>query len=326
MDLGPISKENQFSDENEPDYQDTELVRLIPDPFLDTAYRLKVEVPTGVISYFDYVALPDDADGQGKFKLETKQKFFECGTQQISASLTVEQINDLDKMFGVGEVDMNDVISNELLSELLHSMESDLYNRYKELGDISRRKYFGKTKLILEDKLGIKLDIIIKNDNIPRRLGTKILACANKIAFEGRRGPANFIVTNSKLGSILMEFPGFIYSVENAHPSKISPIGQFAGMTVFVNPFEMEDVVIIGANTKEHDPGIFIGEYKSLLRKCNFVDKDFVAKRKISLISRRGTVVVGSKPSDRFYTMRVKLSNETGPTKKILLSMLKNTL
>jgi len=324
MNLGPINTGDQDKNWNEPSYKDIELERLIQDPFLDTANRQKIEAPTGLIPHLDYVDMPAEtnSDWIAKFKLETRQKAFECGTYQINASLTAEQADDLEKFFGVDTIE---IVNRSLQEEVMTSMRNDLYSKYKELGEKSRRKYFGRTKLIVEDKLGVKIDVVLKNDDaLSRRLGVRILACASKIAVEGRRGPAHFAITNKRLGSILMDCPGFEYAIENTNPYKIAPIGQYAGMTIFVNPYETEDVVVVGANTREHDPGVFLGEYKALLRKFTMVDKEFTPKSRVSLVSRRALVAVGSRPEDRFYTMRVKLSNEVGPTKRILLSMLKN--
>jgi len=326
MDLGPINAGGQDKNWNEPSYKDIELERLIPDPFLDTANRQKIELPVGLIHYLDYVDMPAEtnSDWVAKFKLETKQKAFECGTHQINASLTAEQVDDLDKLYGVDIIQM---VNHSLQEEVMTSMKNDLYTKYKELGEKSRRKYFGRTKLIVEDKLGVKLDVVLKNDDaLSKRLGVRILGCANKIAVEGRRGPAHFAITNKKLGSILMDCPGFEYAIENTNPYKIAPIGQYAGMTIFVNPYETEDVVVVGANTREHDPGVFLGEYKALLRKFTMVDKEFTPKSRVSLVSRRGLVAVGSRPEDRYYTMRVKISSELDPVRKVLLSMLKNLL
>jgi hypothetical protein len=153
--------------------------------------------------------------------LSTFTKFVEAETFQVAASVTTEQIQDLNKQFGIDVISM---IENALVNEVSQAINKHILSRAFALGwsnhvqfnavdnqnlnlNLSTTAasntlaYVGKTNATTS--MTVPGQILTNNfenqSTLQRRLFSRILAAANVVANRGRRGPANFIVTNANV-------------------------------------------------------------------------------------------------------------------------------
>ena len=167
--------------------------------------------------------------------LSTFTKFVEAETFQVAASVTTEQIQDLNKQFGIDVISM---IENALVNEVSQAINKHILSRAFALG-WSNHVQFNNVEnqnlnlnLVLNGSTGTTAAYVNKSDQgvamaipagpastsyenlstLQRRLFSRILAAANVVANRGRRGPANFIVTNAAVASALQDISQFTFA------------------------------------------------------------------------------------------------------------------
>jgi hypothetical protein len=104
-----------------------------------------------------------------------------------------------------------------------------------------------------------------------RKLISKIFSLSHYIAVRGRRGAANYVITNSLIGSILQDSSGFTHSSLNTLLNGGQPyqIGNIGGLMVYVDPYmQWKDTrVLIGRGNKEiTEPGMTLVYNKESLK------------------------------------------------------------
>lgn len=101
------------------------------------------------------------------------------------------------------------------------------------------------------------------NGLLKRSLLSKILSLSNVIAVASRRGSANNIMVNTKLGAIIQDLNGFAF-LRQDHFSRSDlgyPIGILNGIKVYVNPYmEWNDTRVLLWKSSEDklDPGLVL--------------------------------------------------------------------
>jgi hypothetical protein len=246
--------------------------------FLDTSFPIEKDPKTGgtgTIIYMDFElgSIQDSSTKWGisepgvapqEVKLVTRTKFFELQRFQVKSSYPSEMIFDLNKYQGI---DADAMIGSTLDNEIDQVMLKKLYEKYNDLGEITRTSQFTKwKKIILKIFKKIVFTDYIKEDRKGiEKLYNKIVIEANRIASRTRIKPGDFIVCSSFIGSLLQDHPGF--SWEPSEDNKIifqnstfSHIGKMAGrIDVFVNAnLRFNDGwVIIGRKTNSHESGVY---------------------------------------------------------------------
>ncbi len=330
MNLGPVDSfpGADFFNPQIKEKEDIDLGVLHPDDFLDTSKRAKTDLPVGSIQYLDYVDLGRSEEGYNQIGLKTYTKSFEVGTFQIGTNLNEESVDDIKSLHGI---DVEGILRRSLIEEGNKTLKGHLYNKYKTLGEKTRKESLNKYQSKLESKWDIPAEIVLQNDEmVDRRLGAKILGAVNSIAVSSRRGPGNFVILNNILASIITDSPEFIFK-ENVNMSTgigIHQIGTFHEIKVFVNPFESENVAVVGRTPKEHDPGVYIFEYQCSLRNVQYQDIVNVLgiKSTTSIRNRSAYVEVGQKPESCYRTMRFIFSDRIPAWRKLLNKIVKEPI
>lgn len=331
MNIGPADMEftnaNSFYQQGKnfvEETQDIDLGVLHPDPFLDTANRKKTDSPVGAITYLDYVELPEDEKGFKQMALQGYNRFFEVGTFNLEVPLKDEQMEDLKT---IHSLDVDEMIKQALYEESSRIMKTHLYNKYKDLGEINRKESLNKYQSKLETKWNVPAEIVLKSgDFIGRRLGAKIIGAANSIAVSSRRGPGDFVVLNNILASIITDCPEFHLSEKGTMlNSGIHQIGVLSGhIRVFVNPFEKENVAVVGRTPHDNDPGVYVMEYTSVLKKVKYqVPFTLEIEQKTHVRNRTAFVGVGKKPESCYRLMRFVFEDTMPIWKKLLNKVVK---
>ena len=231
-----------------------------------------IDAPTYTYDYKDY------AD---TYKTTTKefQKFVATGDFRISCAVTQEQITRLKEDWNI---DVYAMVQNALINEASYGMIKHLMSR---MGELARKNYLNDyTRL---DKLKIKAyNFANKFHTKKNSLGyvstieykkkTKvkshrdllklILRESNTIDRNGKWGYGNFAVCSIKTATILQQHSQYIMFPQEetvSNPGKPYPIGQIAGVTIYVDPFMLyaDTNIYIGVKTKTGLPGIKIFVY-----------------------------------------------------------------
>ena len=268
--------------------------------------------------------------------LSTFTKFVEAGTFQVAASVTTEQIQDLNKQFGIDVVSM---IENALVNEVSQAINKHILSRAFALG-WSNHYEFANTELggAASGSLNINLKIgaggastasFIGKDNgsltiytpgdiatggyenqstVQRRLFSRILAAANVVANRGRRGPANFIVTNSQVASALQDISQFTFApftnTLTQNNGTLYPVGSLAGMTVYVdqNMSFGDTRVLVGRKGADDEPGMKFMPY--MMAESIQTISEGTMSPKIAVKSRYSLVEAGHHPQTMYLAFK----------------------
>jgi hypothetical protein len=272
---------------------------------------------------------PDNIMGLSLFN-----KSVEAFTYQVAAAVTREQVQDL-KQFGIDAVAQVEAV---LVNELTQSINKLILGRLFQLGATNAEKVYGidGTNLNLyvaststsaslslgNDWEGNAVSITTSStvptsgDNagtLQRRILSKILASSNLIAIRGRRGAANFAVTNGQVASALQDIAGFITyplaNTVNQAGGSLYPVGAIAGVTVYVDPnMSWTDTrICVGRKGDGNSPGLVFMPY--LMAESVQTIAELTMAPKIAVKSRFALVDAGFFPFLYYFTMRVRFDN-----------------
>lgn len=266
--------------------------------------------------------------------LSTFTKFVEAETFQVAASVTTEQIQDLNKQFGIDVISM---IENALVNEVSQSINKHILARAFALGWSNHGQFFNtqnqnlNLNLILGGGTGTTEAYINKIDanvtmpipagpsassyenlsTLQRRLYSRILAAANVVANQGRRGPANFLVTNAAIASALQDISQFTFApftnTLTQNNGTLYPVGSLAGMTVYVdqNMSYNDNRVCVGRKGGDDEPGLKFMPY--MMAESIQTISEGTMSPKIAVKSRYALVEAGFLPETLYFTFFVQL-------------------
>jgi hypothetical protein len=275
--------------------------------------------------------------------LSTFTKFVEAGTFQVAASVTTEQIQDLNKQFGIDVVSM---IENALVNEVSQAINKHILSRGFALGWSNHSQFF------LTESTNLNLNLVIGGaatytvpqyigkqgtaitggskpgpvagpatgtfenlSTVQRRLYSRILAAANVVANRGRRGPANFIVTNSQIASALQDISQFTFApftnTLTQNNGTLYPVGSLAGMTVYVdqNMSFGDTRVLVGRKGADDEPGMKFMPY--MMAESIQTISEGTMSPKIAVKSRYSLVEAGHLPETMYFTFHVNVGTAT---------------
>lgn len=274
--------------------------------------------------------------------LQVFTKMVQVGTYQVSVSVTQEQIQDLNSQWGIDVVAM---VENAGINEISQSINKHITSRLFGMGwknhisadraeginlnlDVTSTASGAKTlayayaeegdvKKIAMDYKTINFGpatvaTLSNQDVVIKSIMTQILAAGNVITQRGRRGPANFVVTNVKLATALQSNSQYSFSpIENTFTQSngsIYPVGTIAGMTVYVDPnMAYHDTrVLVGRKGAADEPGVVFCPY--LMAESVKLITEGTAAPKVIIKSRYALVDAGFHPETMYLTFAVKTS------------------
>jgi hypothetical protein len=266
--------------------------------------------------------------------LTTFTKFVEADTFQVAASVTTEQIQDLNKQFGIDVISM---IENALVNEVSQSINKHILSRAFQLGWSNNVNFnqiegqnlnlnlqpasAGGTTLTYMDKTDTLASMTLPAgptgtsyenlSTLQRRLFSRVLAAANVVANRGRRGPANFIVTNANLASAMQDISQFTFApfsnTLTQNNGTLYPVGSLAGMTVYVDQnMQYNDTrVCVGRKGGDDEPGLKFMPY--MMAESIQTISEGTMSPKIAVKSRYALVEAGFNPESLYFTFYVSV-------------------
>jgi hypothetical protein len=278
-------------------------------------------------------------------------KFVEAETFQVAATVTTEQIQDLNRQYGIDVVSM---MENALVNEISQSINKHILSRAFALGwqnayDFALTEgvnlnlslnpastsisdaptygasFIGKTNQSLTISLptyaiyGGSTAAFENQGTIQRRIQSKVLAAANVVAQRGRRGPGNFVVTNLQIATALQDSAQFTFyplaNTVNQNNGALYPLGTLAGMTIYVDPnMKYGDTrVLVGRKGADEEPGLKFMPY--LMAESIQTIAEGTMAPKIAVKSRYALVEAGFHPQTQYFTFLVNLRATTSSAK-----------
>jgi hypothetical protein len=274
--------------------------------------------------------------------LQVFTKFIAVGTYQVSVSVTLEQIQDLNKQWGIDVIAM---VENAGINEISQAINKHILSRLFGLG------WLNHIRANTVEGINLNLDVTAttnsttptyayplggavasstmvlpgaaivptattafeNQDTLIKRIMAIIVAAGNVVMQRGRRGPANFIVTNLKLATALQTNAQYVFSpITNTFTQSngsLYPLGTIAGMTLYVDPnMQYTDTrVLVGRKGAVDEPGTVFCPY--LMAESVKLITEGTAAPKVIIKSRYALVDAGFHPETQYVTLYIKTSS-----------------
>ena len=251
------------------------------------------------------------ADGENsKFRqmgLRMFTKFVEAETDQVSISATVEQIQDLNRVWNYDVVSM---LENVAVNDLAQSINKRLIDRVLQLADVH------STEINLVEggggtitTLNLQAGGFDNTSTLQRRLVTKVLEMANLIYHRGRFGAGTFLVTNGRVASAMADVAG--YSIAQVPTDmggvagNLYPAGKVYGVQVYVDPnMSWGDTrIVIGRKGADEEPGVKFMPY--IMAESLQTISEGTFSPKIGMKSRYAITEAGWHPETQYVSLTV---------------------
>jgi hypothetical protein len=272
--------------------------------------------------------------------LQAFTKFVEAETFQVAATVTTEQIQDLNRQYGIDVVSM---MENALVNEISQSINKHILSRAFALGwenhytfnltegvnlnlTLNAAQVSGKLVNFVGANTALKsmeLPTIAmyassgtnfeNQGTFQRRIQSKVLAAANVVAQRGRRGPGNFVVTNLQIATALQDSAQFTFyplaNTVNQNNGALYPLGTLAGLTIYVDPnMRYGDTrILVGRKGADEEPGLKFMPY--LMAESIQTIAEGTMAPKLAVKSRYALVEAGFHPETQYFTFVVNLKN-----------------
>lgn len=251
------------------------------------------------------------ADGEvSKFRqmgLRMFTKFIEAETDQVAISATVEQIQDLNRVWNYDVISM---LENVAVNDLAQTINKRLVDRIFQLADTHT------DEVALVEGSGITtLDLTAgtggfeNTSTLQRRLVTKILELSNLIYHRGRFGAGTFLVTNGRVASALADVAGYSIAQVPTDMAGVAgnlyPAGKVYGVQVYVDPnLSFGDTrITIGRKGADEEPGVKFMPYIMAESLQTIAEGTFSPK--IGMKSRYAITEAGWHPETQYVSMEV---------------------
>jgi hypothetical protein len=327
-------------------YSRPRLVSMLENHILGYAGAGKYDTDKWSATWMDGTQLfepMDRATGETQYprqlSLEMFTKFVTVGTVQVAVTSTQDMVHDLNKQWGV---DVMKLLENAGVNEISMTINKHILSRLFSLGWENHVKAYyseginlnmtlagkdGKSVLGTTPAYAFAKDGAPVTETMPiadrvmygdfhnqdtefKRVFSNILAAGNVITQRGRRGPANFVVTNMKIATMLQTNAQYGFSpianTINQTAGSLYPVGTVAGMTVYVDPnMNYEDTrVLVGRKGDKDEPGVHFCPYL-LADKVETIAESTMSP-KMWIRSRYALVNVGWYPESNYITFYVE--------------------
>ena len=283
----------------------------------------------------------DRATGEMQYprqmNLKVFTKFVSVGTQSVAVAVTQEQVQDLQKQWGI---DVLKLVENAAINELSQSINKHILSRLFALGwknhvqayeaeginlniDLSgAAESVDVTFASYDDRGEIQMSMPVAKpakygeghfenaDTMFKKIGVNMLAAGNVIMQRGRRGAANFVVTNWKIATMLQSNAQYAFSpianTFNQNNGSLYPVGTIAGLTVYVDPLmhTQDTRVLVGRKGDKDEPQIVFCPY--IMAESVRLITEGTASPKVLIKSRYALVDLGWYPQLNYLTFCVK--------------------
>ena len=249
-----------------------------------------------------------EAGENSKFRqmgLRMFTKFVEAETDQVSISATVEQIQDLNRVWNYDVISM---LENVAVNDLAQSINKRLVDRVLQLADV----HSAEVDLVEGaniTSLNLAAGGFDNTSTLQRRLVTKVLELANLIYHRGRFGAGTFMVTNGRIASAMADVAGYSIAQVPTDMTGVAgnlyPAGKVYGVQVYVDPNMSwgDNRLAIGRKGADEEPGVKFMPY--IMAESLQTISEGTFSPKIGMKSRYAITEAGWHPETQYISMDI---------------------
>jgi hypothetical protein len=248
-------------------------------------------------------------------------KAIQVGDVEISSTLKRTQIEDIKAATGM---DIVQKLEGVLINELTQVISKEIVGKIRTLAMKNRVSYTApKDATGLISKFDLNVDTYIDalsttanggamgetTHSIQRKLIAKINNASNFIATDGRIGPAQYMVTNGNLASVIQDIAGYTINPVNAGKlstnGQLYPMGNVGAISIYVDPYMRWDdnYIYLGRKNSVDQPGLLFIPYL-MAQSISLISEATWAPRML-IRSRYAVADIGFFPEKQFMAIEV---------------------
>jgi len=228
-------------------------------------------------------------------------KFVEAKTSQVSISATVEQIQDLNRVWNFDAISM---LENVAVNELAQTINKEIVSKVKNLASTHATAAATAEGYVASVNVKPGTGTFENVTTSQRKLVTKILESANLIYHRARFGAGTFAVVSAKVASAMADAAGYSIAPFNndlgSAAGTLYPAGKVHGLTIYVDPnlaFN-NNTVLIGRKGADEEPGLKFMPY--IMAESLQTISEGTFSPKIGMKSRYALVEAGWHPQTQY--------------------------
>jgi hypothetical protein len=261
----------------------------------------------------------DETTYPGQIGPNVFTKTIQVGDLEITSALKRTEIEDIKASTGM---DIVQKLESVLINELSQNISKEIVEKVKELAEKNRASYT-VPKVGTVSKFDFNVDTYLSGGWAPggetthslqRKLISKVNNGSNYIANEGRVGPAQYIVTNGNLASVLQDTATYalasIPGGSNLNTNgQLYPVGKINNMTLYVDPYMRWDDnrIFLGRKNSVDQPGLLFLPYL-MAQSISLISEATWAPR-MMIRSRYAVADIGFFPEKQFLALHVTDTN-----------------
>jgi len=243
-------------------------------------------------------------------------KTIQVGDIEISSALKRTQIEDIKAATGM---DIVQKLESVLVNELTQTISKQIVDKVAELSDQNRIAHTTPKSAAGVSKFDFDVDSYLSiagsapggetTHSIQRKLIAKLNNASNFIATEGRVGPAQYLVTNGNLASVIQDVAGYTLNpVKGANLNangQLYPMGNVGNIAIYVDPYQRWDDnrIFLGRKNSIDQPGLVFVPYL-MAQSISLISEATWAPRML-IRSRYAIADIGFFPWKQFMTIHV---------------------
>lgn len=287
-----------------------ELVSLLEDqiPGFSAGWNLKTSMDR----------LQDERTYPGVIGPDVFTKSVAVGDIEITSALKRTQIEDIKASTGM---DIVQKLESVLINELTQVISKQIVMKITEMAGLNRASHT-TPKVGTVSKFDLDVDAYLAagiapggetTHSIQRKLVAKVNNASNFIATDGRVGPAQYLVTNGNVASVLQDIAG--YTINPTNVSKLNtngqlyPMGNIGNIAIYVDPYMLwnDNRIFLGRKNSVDQPGIVFIPYL-MAQSISLISEATWAPR-MMIRSRYAITDIGFFPEKQYMEIRVTDTN-----------------
>ena len=242
-------------------------------------------------------------------------KVVTVGDIEISSALKRTQIEDIKAATGM---DIVQKLEGVLINELTQVISKEIVAKIRSLALKNRISHTAPKNADGTSKFDFDVDTYLATTGVPggetthsiqRKLVAKINNASNFIATDGRIGPAQYLVTNGNIASVLQDIAGYTLNPTNVGKlntnGQLYPMGNIGNIQIYVDPYMRWDdnYIYVGRKNTIDQPGLVFIPYL-MAQSISLISEATWAPRML-IRSRYAVSDIGFFPEKQFMGISV---------------------
>ena len=277
------------------------------------------QLPGFVAAWNNNTSMTRDVDEKtypGVIGPDVFTKSVQVGDIEISSALKRTQIEDIKASTGM---DIVQKLESVLINELTQTISKQIVSKIRDLAEENRTSHTTPKDKSGNPKFDYDVDAYCAVSgpapggetyhSIQRKLVAKINNASNFIATDGRVGPAQYVVTNGNLASVLQDVAGYTINPVNAGKlntnGQLYPMGNIGNIAIYVDPYMRWDDnrIFLGRKNSVDQPGLVFIPYL-MAQSISLISEATWAPRML-IRSRYAITDIGFFPWKQFMSIHV---------------------